>query len=202
MKGRVIAVGDRVGRLVVVKQRVPGEARVECRCDCGRDHSMVYRSWGRYQSCGCFRGEQVGDRSRTHGQSGTPEYLAWHGMHARCEKPEHGQWKYYGGRGIAVCERWSDFRAFLADVGRRPSSLHSIDRVDNSGDYAPENCRWATKAQQMANRRTPERRTHCLSGLHELTPENTMWLKSGSVRTCLVCRNARRRELRREVGRR
>ena len=79
-----------------------------------------------------------------------PEYRAWLDMHQRCRNPKNQRWHRYGGRGIRVCERWTHFANFLADMGPRPSGL-GLDRIDNDGDYAPGNCRWTTKAVQVAN---------------------------------------------------
>ena len=74
-------------------------------------------------------------------------------MLSRCTNPNSDSWADYGGRGISVCERWRDYPAFLADMGRKPSASHSIDRVDVNGNYQPGNCRWSTKGEQVRNRR-------------------------------------------------
>ena len=90
----------------------------------------------------------------THGLSRTPEYNAWIDMKQRCFNPNHQHYLHYGGRGITVCDRWKNsFEDFLADMGSRPTAKHSLDRIDNDGDYCPENCKWSTKAEQQNNRR-------------------------------------------------
>jgi len=82
------------------------------------------------------------------------EYRIWAGMKTRCTNPRQSHWELYGGRGITVCDRWlSSFEAFLADVGRAPSPRHTLDRIDNDGNYEPGNVRWATAAEQVRNSR-------------------------------------------------
>lgn len=90
---------------------------------------------------------------RTHGRYGTPEYRAWDAMKQRCTNPKANGYDGYGGRGITVCDRWRySFENFYADMGDRPSRDHSLDRIDNEGNYEPGNCRWATHSEQMKNR--------------------------------------------------
>lgn len=97
------------------------------------------------------------DWNKTHGMSNTSTYQIWCGMIARCRKPSHGRYKYYGGRGIKVCDRWLKFENFLADMGERPGDL-TLDRINNDGNYEPGNCRWAHHIDQIANRRFTKRR--------------------------------------------
>jgi hypothetical protein len=93
--------------------------------------------------------------------SRTREFRIWNLMIQRCTNPGNGNYHYYGGRGIRVCDRWREsFGDFLADIGRAPSPGHTIDRIDNDGDYEPGNCRWATQSQQARNTRANHFVTH------------------------------------------
>ena len=103
---------------------------------------------GKQRSCGCYR-EEI---RRTHGKSNSSIYRRWNAMLMRCQDPKHQSFGHYGGRGIKVCERWQKFDDFYADVGDPPAGM-TLDRVDNDRGYSPDNVRWATPKEQMANRR-------------------------------------------------
>lgn len=89
--------------------------------------------------------------AKTHGMSGLPEFGIWTGIRKRCLNPRYREYHLYGGKGVGIAERWDDFSNFYADMGARPSPLHSIDRIHSDGDYEPGNCRWATDAEQSLN---------------------------------------------------
>jgi hypothetical protein len=151
--------GQRFGRLLVLSYEGTrkGKARWRCRCECGTEHVVFGTSLkrGLCRSCGCLNAEFAAQRRRKHGEAHkTTEYDIWRGMRARCLNPKHKSYPYYGGRGITVCDRWGIYATFLADMGRRPSPEHSIDRwPDNDGGYEPGNCRWATLSEQNLNQR-------------------------------------------------
>ena len=160
--------GQRVGRWTLLsvapKSATPASRRPRwlCRCDCGTEKLVLGQSLrlalrvsvGGSRSCGCLAIEV----STRHGSAsnGRPsaEYLAWVHAKKRCNNPRNASYRNYGGRGIRMCVAWTDsFEAFFQDMGPRPSSKHSLDRIDPDGDYEPGNCRWATSDIQTRNKR-------------------------------------------------
>lgn len=154
--------GQRFGRLFVRREagRTSRQDVIwECQCSCGEVVSVTTNSLksGRKKSCRCLERENrrknlLGGGRRSHGLSDTREYKSWASMLQRCRNPKDPSFSLYGERGIRVCNEWLDFSNFLADMGERPEGT-SLDRVDPNGDYTPENCRWATCSEQIANRR-------------------------------------------------
>lgn len=162
---RLILTGRKFGRWTVGDLDTERSGRSSyfwCTCECGTRRSVFGASMttGVSKSCGCLRDERTADRNRRsakHHESGatiTPEYRIWKGMKDRCENDRSKDYMRYGGRGIRVCERWRhSYDEFLADMGRRPSQKHSIDRINVHLDYTPGNCRWATSVEQGNNKR-------------------------------------------------
>jgi hypothetical protein len=158
-KKRADLAGQRFGRLVVLgpagRDR-HGNAKWLCRCDCGNESTpttLAIRHGA--QSCGCLFQERSREAATKHGGKGTRLYGIWKGMRKRCLNPNGQDFRRYGGAGVTVCEEWSSFAAFREwALGNGYTEALSIDRIDTSGGYGPDNCRWADLFTQSANRRT------------------------------------------------
>lgn len=197
-------IGERFGRLVVLSEaraivdpkRGWRVARWLCLCDCGNKKRVRGGdlNQGKTTSCGCYKRERTVITHTKHGKRWTKTYYVWLGMRSRCANPKRVEYKNYGGRGIKVCSRWDSFSNFLKDMGEQPKGKQ-LDRINNNGGYSPENCRWATRKQQMRNTRgnryfTIHGNRKSLSEWCEISNQNymTVWhkLKRGAdIKTAL-----------------
>lgn len=146
-------IGKNFGKLTVVNYKGSlerGGAKWECACSCGKLLVVTASNLntGNTKSCGCFKKE----KATKHGMWGTLAYTVWSNMIQRCTNTKSQVWDYYGGRGITVCTRWLKFENFFEDMGQPPEGLE-IDRIDNYGNYEPDNCRWTDRSTQMNNTR-------------------------------------------------
>jgi hypothetical protein len=161
---RIDITGHQYGKLTILAFAgvVNGKTLWKARCECGTEKAVrsngVRR--GLIVSCGCHKNELARQRGvacakhgcARHNGEANPTYTTWVAMLARTTNAARHNFKYYGGRGIAVCERWKSFENFLADMGERPAGT-TLDRIDVNGNYEPGNCRWADAKTQIANRR-------------------------------------------------
>lgn len=130
------------------------------RCDCGKiiQTRAAHVRAGNTKSCGCLRLVTLKQSTPIHGHAPkgnkSPEYWAWASMIQRCHNPNAQAYHNYGKRGVKVCDVWrTSFVEFIQYIGNRPSPKHSLDRIDNNGNYEPGNCKWSTKSDQAKNRR-------------------------------------------------
>lgn len=194
--------GQRFGRWLVLKfdKIANGIAYWVCRCDCGNEKIVNGSSLrrGRSHSCGCISNEINKKRMTKHGHCTgkiSKIYRIWCSMIERCYNKNNKQYKNYGQRSIEVCEHWLKFENFLIDMGERPNKM-SLDRIDNNGNYCPENCRWATFKQQARNRRNT-----CLFTVNNETKCLKDWCKHfGLNYKCVYSRLNRRWSLEEALG--
>lgn len=167
--------------------------RWECLCDCGNTTIVRHNclKFNRPQSCGCVRDEKMKKTATKHGFCQTDNvrnraYSIWVGMRERCRNPRNVSFSNYGGRGITVCDRWKEFINFISDMGNPPPDT-SIDRINNDGNYEPDNCRWATRQEQGNNTRSNR-----LITLNGVTQNITQWAAAIGHTTHTITRRLKR----------
>jgi len=154
--------GQKIGNLIFLN-RVESENKkspiANFKCECGKNFVSRIDSVKilKTKSCGCMKLKFMSEGLTKHGHNKngkkSAEYGSWQAMHARCNNPKHQNYERYKHLGITVCEEWSTFDKFIADMGLKPSLEHTIDRIENTKGYYKENCKWSTKKEQQRNKR-------------------------------------------------
>lgn len=171
-----IVIKQKYGRLIALKNIgvIKGCTYFKCKCDCGNiiDVCATSLKTGHTKSCGCLQKEVVARLNTKHGMSATKTYITWEAMIRRCYSEKSARYKYYGGRGITVCQEWRDsFETFYNDMGKRPEN-QTIDRINNDLGYFKENCQWATSMEQSHNRRLSRRNKTGIPGVDFMKRKN------------------------------
>jgi len=153
---------NKFGRLTAIKRAVNSKQGSYwlCKCICGKFKEVFigHLRAGKIKRCGCITKENIRIigaccSRKTHGLSRTPEHTSWCAMRNRCLSKKTNGYKNYGGAGVKICDRWDSFENFMEDMGKRPTKEHTLDRIEVFGDYEPSNCRWATRQEQIDNKR-------------------------------------------------
>lgn len=194
---RRIDLTDRTFGRLWVRQIIPTNKGIFwfCQCVCGGDTitSTNKLKSGHTTTCGCKQRESITERNTTHDLSHTPEYQIYRGMMSRCYSETSDASFHYQERGITVCERWrNSVEAFCSDMGPRPTPKHTLERINNDGNYEPGNCKWATYTEQALNRRAPRRTGIHLLTAHGKTQNISRWCEELGISSTLLHMRIRR----------
>lgn len=192
MSGHKDLIGQKFGRLIVIRHsgiNKQGNYQWLCLCDCGNERIVRGGALqnGHTKSCGCLKTERATKHGYLAKGRRSAAYVSWEAMNQRCNNPNHKHYCHYGGRNIKICDRWKSFVYFLEDMGEPPTKNHSLDRIDNDKGYYKENCRWATRKQQMRKTRvnsliTHDNKTQCVSA----------WCEEIGIAECVIRSRLRR----------